>query len=223
MWKTILLDIFRSLTEGLPVVRVHWHGFQRDVFRLTSKHKTYPDENLFDSAAVEIAKNCAVLLLDDVGITQTNEVLNMKELCKALWSRCVTTLFTSTYRQNDFYGEGLNRAAFEDFIPDFSAQCPAFDFTSFPTTDYRIAELGDDHGNFVYPINDGTLGKIKAMQHDLMEPHGTEPKGTIEEDVVFEIPGERRNHKIAVSGVWAEGTKFGQVDFLWRRLEPCSL
>ena len=86
------------------------------------------------------------LALDDVGITQTNEVLYRKELCKTLGSRCVTTLFTSTYRQNDFYGEGFNRAAFEDFIPDFSAQCPELDLTSFPTTEYRIAELGDDQG-----------------------------------------------------------------------------
>lgn len=212
--KTVLLDIFfRSLPEGFPVVRVHWHEFQRDVFRLTSKRKTSPDENLFDSAAVEIAKNCAVLLLDDVGITHINEALNMKELCKALWSRGVTTLFTSNYRQNDLYGEGFNRAAFEDFIPDLASQCPEFDFTSFSTTDYRIAELGDDHGNFVHPINDGTLGKIKAMQHDLMEPRGTEPKGTFEEDFVFEIPGEGRSHKLAVSGVCADGTKFCQIDF----------
>ena len=142
-------------------MRVHWHEFQRDVFRLTSKRKTSPDENLFDSAALEIAKNCSVLLLDDVGITHINEALNLKELCKALWSRGVTTLFTSNYRQQDLYGEGFNRAAFEDFIPDLGAQCPEFDFTSFPVTDHRIAALDDDSGNFVHPINAATLDKIK--------------------------------------------------------------
>jgi len=212
--KTILLDIFfRSLPDGFPVVRVHWHEFQRDVFRLTSKRKTSPDENLFDSAALEIAKNCSVLLLDDVAITHINEALNIKELCKALWSRGVTTLFTSNYRQNDLYGEGFNRAAFEDFIPDLAVQCPEFDFTGFTVTDHRIAELHDDHGNFVYPINHETCDKIKAMQQKLMEPNGNEPKGTIEEDFVFAIPGEGRSHKLAASGVCADGTKFCQVDF----------
>jgi len=107
----------------------------------------------------------------------------------------------------------FNRAAFEDFIPDLAAQCPEFDFTSFSKIDYRITDLDDDHGNFVYPINDGTLAKIKAMQQKLMEPHGTEPKGTIEEDFVFEIPGEGRSHKLAAAGVCADGTKFCQVDF----------
>jgi protein AFG1 len=212
--KSILLDIFfRSLPEGFPVVRVHWHEFQRDVFRLTSKRKTSPDENLFDSAALEIAKNCSVLLLDDVGITHINEALNMKELCKALWSRGVTTLFTSNYRQQDLYGEGFNRAAFEDFIPDLAVQCPEFDFTSFPVTDHRIAALDDDCGNFVHPINAATLDNIKTTQQQLMEPHGDEPKGTIQEYFVFEIPGEGRSHKLAASGVGADGRKFCQVDF----------
>ena len=63
-------------------MRVHWQEFQRDVFRLTSKRKTSPDENLFDSAAVEIAKNCVVLLLDDVGIIHINDALNIKSFAK---------------------------------------------------------------------------------------------------------------------------------------------
>jgi len=137
----------------------------------------------------------------------------MKELCKALWSRGVTTLFTSNYRQNDLYGEGFNRAAFEDFIPDLIAQCPEFDFTSFSNTDYRVTDLDVDQGNFVYPINDGTLEKIKAMQQRFMEPQGSRPGGTVEENFVFAIPGEGRSHKLAASGVCADGTKFCQVDF----------
>jgi len=92
-------------------------------------------------------------------------------------------------------------------------QCPEFDFTSFPGTDHRIAASDEDNGNFVYPINDETLGKIKAMQQKLMEPHGNEPRGTIEEDFVFVIPGEGRSMKLAASGVCADGRKFCQVDF----------
>merc|ERR1712050_203727 len=141
----------------------------------------------------EIAKNCSVLLLDDVGITHINEALNMKELCKALWSRGVTTLFTSNYRQKDLYGEGFNRAAFEDFIPDLAEQCPEFDFTSFASTDYRVTDKDDDHGNFVHPINDGIHDKITETQRKLMEPRGDGPRGTIEEDFVFQIPGEGRD------------------------------
>ena len=55
---------------------------------------------------------------------------------------------------------------------------------------------------------DETLAKIKAMRQKLIEPRGEEPRGTIEDNLVSQIPGERRSPKLASSGVRADGAKF---------------
>jgi len=207
--KTILLDIFyRSLPEGFPVVRVHWHEFQRDVFRLTGRAKKAPGENLYDSAAVEIAGSAKVLLLDELWITHINEALNVKEICRALWARGVTTIFTSNYQQKELYKDGFNYAAFEDFIPEMAAQCPEFDFTSLYKTDYRLTDVDDVKDHYLFPINAETTAKMVKMQQQLLGPNGK-----VDKEFVYEIPGEGRTKVLPVSGQCSDGTQLCQVDF----------
>ena len=71
-------------------------------------------------------KGCGKTILQDIFLrslpegTHINEALNVKEVCRALWSRGVTTLITPNCRQNDLYGAGFNREAFEVSIPDLA-------------------------------------------------------------------------------------------------------
>jgi len=208
--KTILMDMFyRSLPANFPVVRVHWHEFQRDVFRLTGRSKAHANENLFDSAALAIAPKCKVLLLDEVWITHINEALNVKELCRALWARGVTIIFTSNYRQSELYHEGFNRAAFADFLPDLAEQCPEFDFREYAChADYRLTDLENSNGNYVHPINDETTAQLKAMQNSVLGPGAQ-----VEENFVFEIPGEGRSKVLPLSAIASDGSKLCEVDF----------
>ena len=208
--KTILLDMFyRSLPAGFPVVRVHWHEFQRDALRLTARTKRDDNENLFDAAALAIAKNCKLLLLDELWITHINEALNVKELFRALWARGTTIVVTSNYRQQELYDGGINRAAFEHFLPDLAAQCPEFNFASYDSCkNFRTVDVASSNDRYLHPISEETRASMKAKQNELLGEGAL-----VEESFVFQIPGEGRSEVLPVSATAADGSRLCEVEF----------
>jgi len=203
--KTVLLDIFsRSLPAEIPFKRLHWHEFVRDAFRMTNRPKTHEDENVIDSAALAIATRCKVLLLDGVVVTHVSEALQLKDMCTALWARGVTTIMTSNYHPSKLFDSGLNRELIESWLPDLEAVCPVFDFQN--TTDFRLAG-GSDMGNFVSPLGDESDAQFQGLIGGVMGSN------KMEENVVFEIPGEGRQVTLPGSGIAADGSKACVVDF----------
>jgi len=184
---------------------LHWHEFARDLFRLTGRAKRNPNENLFDAAAVQIAANCKVLLLDEILITSVVDAMSLKGLFQALWARGVTTVVTSSTKPADLFA---NNKEWEDFLPELSTCAPMFDFTVFGITDHRLSDLEESTHHFVSPINEETSKQLETMQQDLI--HDT---GSVKSDQIFQIPGESRTKTVPKSGVAADGTKFAQFDF----------
>lgn len=241
--KTTLLDTFlRSLPRQLPVLRVDWIDFQRDALRFTSQASASEDENVYDAAAIQILKKCKVLLLDGLKITSADDARHMKQLCRYLWARGVTTIITSNYRPDQLCEGGLNVAgvAFEEFVPDLLGQCPFFNFSKYHKVDHRVTNVEDDVGNFVHPVGEKTSQDIQGMQKALLGIYSEPPLSEehVKTDIEFEIPeesesdvecelpakvydaGEAKSVKLALSADCPDGSKICQVDFSTLVLEP---
>jgi len=183
--KTALLNVFfRSLPEGFPVVRLHWHEFCRDGFRYMNDAtvRKQKGRTAFEIMADEIVGHCRVFLLDEINITSISEGVLVKELFRALWLRGVTVLTTSNYKISQLYYQGFNRAAIEDFLPEFMERCQEIDMSA--DVDYRTVGIHGS-GNFTVGI---TPENVKLNDSKFEKLAGAEA----ERDVELPIPHEKR-------------------------------
>jgi len=108
--KTLLCDMFYA---GLPTTkkkRVHFHRFMQDVHDQLSKIKH--EESPLDIVAESIAKNCIVLVLDEMHVNDITDAMLMGGLLQALFKRGVTLVTTSNIEPDGLYKDGLQRARF---------------------------------------------------------------------------------------------------------------
>jgi len=219
--KTLLLDLFhRSLPIGYPVVRADWRDFQRDAFRSIDMAQSSSDENAFDTTALQVLKNCKMLLLDGLDITQASDGQKMVELCRYLWARGVATIFTSNYRPHQLCDGGN---VDPEFIPELVERCPLFNFSAYHKTDHRRAEVDEYLGNYIHPISEETVNKIEDMQRKLRlgpSSTSTDSEEQVERNTRFEIPCEGSDEGDTSTSVTLlrtsrcfEGSAICQIDF----------
>lgn len=82
--------------------------------------------------------------------------------------------------------------------------CPVFDFQN--TIDFRLVG-GSDMGNFVFPLGDDSDAQFDGLIGGVMSPN------KMEDNVVFEIPGEGREVTLPGVGIVVDGSCVCVVDF----------
>jgi cell division protein ZapE len=203
--KTVLLDLFfRSLPEGLPARRLHWHEFIRDAFR--SMHGQPSGENVFAAMADKMAKQFRVLLLDELLITHISEAILVKNLFRHMWARGMTVITTSNYLPEELYANGFNRDQFADFIPDLMAQCQVINMGG-NATDYRKIDVASDENIFFQPLDASSTASFNEAFQRMVA------SGGVEKDALLPIPEEKRAIRVPMQGRDERGASVAKFSF----------
>lgn len=192
--KTLLCDMFYA---GLPMERkkrVHFHRFMQSVHDqlATIKHAESPLEIIAET----IAKDCVVLVLDEMHVNDITDAMLMSGLLQGLFKRGVTLVTTSNIEPDGLYKDGLQRAR---FLPAIDAIKKHVDVVFLGgDIDYRIRLLQNAE---VYrtPLDedsDTTLAtQFKAMV----------ASGEVEESGAIEINGRDIQTRMLADGIaWVE-------------------
>lgn len=107
--KTFLMDLFHGHLR-VPAQRHHFHRFMKLVHgRLTLLRDT---EEPLAAAAAELARECRVLCLDELYVSDIADAMILGGLFAALDARGVTLVFTSNAPPAELYRDGLQRSRF---------------------------------------------------------------------------------------------------------------
>lgn len=108
--KTLLCDMF---FDGLPIEnkkRTHFHRFMQSVHQQLATIGQV--QSPLEIVAERIARECRVLVLDEMHINDITDAMLMTGLLRGLFSRGVVIVTTSNAAPDDLYRDGLQRAQF---------------------------------------------------------------------------------------------------------------
>jgi len=108
--KTLLCDMFFASLPTQKKKRVHFHRFMQDVHSQLKKIKR--EESPLEIVAESIAKECIVLVLDEMHVNDITDAMLMSGLLQGLFKRGVALVTTSNIEPDNLYKDGLQRARF---------------------------------------------------------------------------------------------------------------
>lgn len=135
--KTLLMDLFfQSLPQELGQ-RVHFHSFMNRVHADLRQLQDTP--NPLHRVALDIARDCRVLCLDEFVIIDIGDAMIMAGLLQALFAEGVVLVTTSNAAPRDLYRDGLQRARFVPAIDLIEQHCEVVNLDG--GQDYRLRFL----------------------------------------------------------------------------------
>ena len=138
--KTFVMDLAYACLPGTPGVhkrREHFHSFMLATHHALHKlGKTGTTRDTVALYAADVAKDAAVLCLDEFQVTDVADAMIIRRLLDELWARGVTLVTTSNRAPDELYKNGLNRAQFVPCIEAIKARCELHEMAS--ERDYRL-------------------------------------------------------------------------------------
>ncbi len=194
--KTLLMDLFFDTLRREDKRRVHFHRFMNEVHERLGSLKDTAEP--LDRVAGGIARDTAVLCLDEFFVSDIGDAMLLAGLLEGLFRRNVVLVTTSNTPPADLYRDGLQRARF----------LPAIDLLERHTrivhlacdVDYRLRLLRRG-GTFITPAGDAADAALERCFHDMAS-------GRPEDRASIEIAGrEIRTRKRAKGIAWFEFTE----------------
>ena len=138
--KTFVMDLAYACLPGTPGVhkrREHFHSFMLATHHaLHTLGKTGTTRDTVALYAADVAKDAAVLCLDEFQVTDVADAMIIRRLLDELWARGVVLVTTSNRAPDELYKNGLNRAQFVPCIDAIKARCELHEMAS--ERDYRL-------------------------------------------------------------------------------------
>lgn len=174
--KTMLMDLFFSLTEVRHKRRVHFAEFMRDVhgriaaFRAGHHKKAGSDPVLHVAEA--LAQESWLLCFDEFTVTDITTAMILSRLFTALFEQGVVVVATSNIHPDDLYQNGQNREHVLPFLALLQDHCEVLRLQS--RTDYRLGRLT---GERVYwtPLSAASKAGLDAVWRALTDTERGRP------------------------------------------------
>ena len=131
--KTMLMDLFFEHVEGWPKQRIHFHAFMQHVHKARAQKKT------IEQIADQLAKDAALLCLDEMQIVDIADAMIIGRLFEAMHARGVVLVTTSNLPPDQLYKDGLNRDLFLPFIDKLNQSLDVISLDSLK--DYRLGRM----------------------------------------------------------------------------------
>ena len=123
--KSMLMDLFTE-TAPVPVRRVHFHAFMREVHAMLHDWRQmdekarravgFKGDDPVPPLARKIAREAPLLCLDELEIQDIADAMIVGRLFQGLIDEGAVIVATSNRHPRDLYEGGLNRQLFEPFI-----------------------------------------------------------------------------------------------------------
>ncbi len=140
--KTMLMDLFFESTGFAPRKRVHFHVFMQQVHAAIARWRRAVEGDPIPAVASEIAREAALLCLDEFQVNDIADAMILGRLFSALFGEGVVVVATSNTAPDDLYEDGLNRGLFLPFIDLLKEKMEVLHFDG--DRDYRLDRLRAD-------------------------------------------------------------------------------
>ncbi len=169
--KSMLMDLFFSVTPMTSKRRVHFHEFMLDIHaRLKKWHDLSARERAqrgghasgddpIPSIARQIASEATLLCFDELQVTDIADAMVLTRLFKELFDQGVIVVATSNRPPDDLYQNGLNRQRFMPFIDRIKEKLEIVPLNG--PIDYRYHRLKGAE-TYYFPINEETTSQLSA-------------------------------------------------------------
>lgn len=169
--KSMLMDLFYSVTPLKSKRRVHFHEFMLDIHArledwhgLSAKERTQRgsrtnDDDPIPAIARQIANEATLLCFDELQITDIADAMVVSRLFENLFDHGVIVVATSNRVPDDLYKNGLNRQRFIPFIERIKETLTVVPLDG--PTDYRYDRLKGAKTYFC-PVNEETTTKLST-------------------------------------------------------------
>src|SRR5882762_7604423 len=143
--KTMLMDLFFSLSTVKRKRRAHFHEFMADVHerlnavRHDMKAGRIADADPIRHVADALAEEAWLLCFDEFHVTDIADAMILGRLFTRLFELGVVVVATSNLPPNDLYKDGLNRSLFLPFIALLQQQCEVVRLDA--RADFRLEKL----------------------------------------------------------------------------------
>jgi len=134
--KTFLLDLFHA-HAGVPARREHFHRYMKDVHTRLGALRSQSDPLAI--VAAEMARECRVLCLDELFVSDIADAMILSGLFTGLISAGVAIICTSNSPPHELYRDGLQRARFLPAIALLEKSTEIINVDA--GTDYRLRQL----------------------------------------------------------------------------------
>eukprot|EP00300_Choanocystis_sp_HF-7_P005682 c14216_g1_i1.p1 GENE.c14216_g1_i1~~c14216_g1_i1.p1 ORF type:complete len:398 (+),score=73.97 c14216_g1_i1:36-1229(+) len=178
--KSFCMDLFFESTSIEAKRRAHFHSFMLDIHRrlheLKQDHlrvhgrKRHIDMS-FDPitlVALQLAKECRLLCLDEFQVTDVADAMIMRKLFENILSNGTLLVTTSNRPPEDLYHDGVNREYFAPFIPFLLRYCAVFNMNS--VTDHRLQLLSSSFQTYFSPSSSDEVCRAFTATADRLLP-----------------------------------------------------
>ncbi len=167
--KSMLMDLFFSVTPVTSKRRVHFHEFMLETHahfnawhnlstQERSQHGWHANnDDPISAIARQIASETALLCFDELQVTDIADAMVLARLFKELFQRGVIIVATSNRLPDDLYKNGLNRQRFLPFIDQLKYALEIVPLDG--STDYRYNRLKGVK-TYYSPVNEETTAKL---------------------------------------------------------------
>lgn len=170
--KSMLMDLFFSVTPMTSKRRVHFYEFMLDIHARLKKwhdlsvrkrtqrggHASGDDPIPF--IARQIASEATLLCFDELQVTDIADAMVLTRLFKELFDQGVIVVATSNKPPDDLYQNGLNRQRFMPFIDRIKEKLEIVPLNG--PIDYRYHRLKGAE-TYYFPVNEETTTQLSAI------------------------------------------------------------
>ena len=183
--KTVLLKSFYDSIPTDKKVYMHFHTFLLD---LNKRMVDYNDKGVDDPLAcigVDIVKEAWLFCFDECVVGDVGDAMLFGRIAQVILQNGGVIVATSNFPPEKLKPRGAGADIFRPYVEYFFSRTMTHDMNS--TLDYRSVKGKDGWANYLYPLNNGTRGKLQRIMDDLTYGVETAP------DVLYV-----RGHSIAL-------------------------
>jgi cell division protein ZapE len=164
--KTMLMDLFFATAPVARKRRVHFHAFMLEIHDRVEEERRERTLDPFAKVAADIAREAALLCLDEFQVEDIADAMILERLFTALFDAGIVVVATSNLPPDRLYEHGLHRDRFLPFVALLQQKLDVLPLDS--GRDYRLARLRGQRV-YHYPLTPAAHAALAQAFADLTD------------------------------------------------------